>query len=108
MSKQKSIVTGKYRMTSMDMWDQDFVDAKVPGYIKFSKGGAGDFHFGHVQCDIDWRKTERDDNPAAEFSFDGIDEMEPTSRRGWVVFKDGTLEGQFMFHHGDESGFVAE
>lgn len=28
----KEIFIGKWRITEMDMWDQDFIDAEVPGY----------------------------------------------------------------------------
>ncbi len=91
MSNRNSNITGNYRITSMEMWGQDFVDAEVPGYIEIAKDGVGRFHIGYVQCDIDWQKTERDGNPAAEFTFEDMDEMEPTSGRGWVVIKDGTL-----------------
>jgi len=108
MSKQNSPINGKYRITSMEMWDQDFVDAEVPGYIKFSKGGTGKFHFGYVQCDIDWDEAERDDEPAVEFSFQGFDEMEQTSGRGWATFEDGKITGMIMFFNGDESSFVGE
>ena len=51
--------------TSMEMWDQDFVDGEVPGYIEFKAGGLGEFQFGYVHCGIDWRKTVRDETPAA-------------------------------------------
>lgn len=107
MSKPESLFTGRWRITSMEMWDQDFVDEEVPGYIEFKTEGLGDFQFGYVQCGIDWRKTDRDGKPAVEFSFEGMDEMTPTSGRGWAVRKDGRLNGKFYLHHGDESGFTA-
>ena len=62
MAKQKATVTGEYRITSMEMWDSDFIDAEVPGYINIAKDGLGEFQFGYVRCDIDWRQTERDGN----------------------------------------------
>jgi hypothetical protein len=49
----------------------------------------------------------RDETPAAEFSFEGMDEMTPTSGRGWGALNNGQLNGIFYFHHGDESGFTA-
>lgn len=97
----------RYRITSMEMWDQTFVNAEVPGFIEFKKNGLGEFHFGYVRCDIDWREAERDDKPAVEFSFQGFDEMEQTSGRGWVIMENGTLNGMFMFFQGDESDFTA-
>jgi hypothetical protein len=108
MAKRKSQIAGRWRIASMEMWDNDFIDAEVSGYINFDKGGLGDFQFGYVRCDIDWRETERDIEPAVEFSFEGMDEMDPTSGRGWAALKDGKLDGMLFFHRGDESGFVAE
>jgi hypothetical protein len=108
MAKKKSQIVGWWRITSMTVWGQDFVDAEVPGYIEFKKNGLGEFQFGYVRCDIDWEETERDDEPAVEFSFQGFDEMEQTSGRGWARLEDGTLTGEIKFFQGDESGFTAE
>jgi hypothetical protein len=88
----------------MEMWDNDFIDAEVPGYINFDKDGHGDFQFGYVCCDIDWQETERDGEAAVEFSFEGMDEMDPCSGRGWAALKDGMI----LFHRGDESGLTAK
>jgi len=92
----------------MEMWDRDFVDEEVPGYINFAKDGLGNFQFGYVRCDIDWRESECDGEPAVEFSFDGTDEMDPCSGHGWVVLQDRELDGTIFFHRGDESGFTAK
>ena len=106
-SKPKSPFTGHWRITSMQMWDQEFVDEEVPGYIEFKPDGLGNFQFGYVLYGIDWRATERDGERAVEFTFEGMDKMTPTSGRGWAALTDGQLNGMFYFHHGDESGFTA-
>ncbi len=98
-----SDIAGHWRIESMEMWSQDFVDAEVPGYIEFSKNGLGSFQFGYVRCDIDWVETDSQ----VEFAFSGFDEMEPCSGRGSATFQDGKLTGELAFHHGDTSGFVA-
>lgn len=77
----------------MTQWDQEFVDAEVPAYIHFARSGLGNFQFGYVCCDIDWRADTRDGQPACEFSFEGFDEMTPCSGRGWVVLENGRLDG---------------
>ena len=79
MAKRKSQIAGRWRIASMEMWDNDFIDAEVPGYINFAQDGLGDFQFGYVRCDIDWRETDRDGGPAVEFSFEGNDEMDSCS-----------------------------
>ena len=41
-------------------------------------------------------------------SFEGQDEYDPVSGRGWVIIEDDTLKGKIFFHAGDESGFKAK
>ena len=106
-TKPKNRFTGRWRITSMTEWDQDFIDEEVPGYINFGKNRLGDFQFGYVRCDIDWRETERDGKPAVEFTFEGMDEMTPCSGRGWATLDDRKLDGMICFHRGDESEFTA-
>ena len=91
----------------MTEWDNDFIDAELPGFIDFAKDGLGDFQFGYVRCDINWRETERDGEQAVEFSFEGMDEMEPCSGRGSAFVTRDELDGMIYFHRGDESGFKA-
>ena len=44
-----------------------------------------------------------------EFSWQGSDEGDDTSGRGWAALNpDGTLEGHLFFHLGDDSAFRAE
>jgi len=50
----------------------------------------------------------RDGSASAEFSWEGNDENDPASGRGWVVLGTaGRLVGHFYIHNGDDSGFVA-
>jgi hypothetical protein len=108
MATKKSQIVGRWRITLMTEWDQDFVDEEVPGYFEFRKDGLGDFQFGYVQAQIDWRDTERDGQQAVEITFEGMDEMTPTSGRGWASIDGDTLDGIIFFHQGDESGFTAK
>jgi hypothetical protein len=53
--------------------------------------------------------TERDGRTGVEFSWDGDDEGDQVSGRGWAVLvDDATLEGHLFIHMGDDSGFRAE
>lgn len=99
---------GRWRITQMDEWDQDFVDAEVEGYVEFDPKGSGEFQFGYVHGGMDCRLTTRDGQPCVEWTWDGNDEMDPAQGRGWAVIKGEELHGLIAFHLGDESGFVAE
>lgn len=92
----------------MTAWDKEFVDAEVPAYIDFPEDGLGNFQFGYVQSEIDWRESERDGKPTAEFSFEGTDDADECSGRGWAVVEGEKIRGMIFIHRGDESGFTAE
>jgi hypothetical protein len=45
---------------------------------------------------------------AADFTWQGSDEMDPVSADGWAELDDdGTINGEISFHLGDESTFKA-
>ncbi len=105
----KKDLIGRWRLTWMSNWDNEFMDAESPAFIEFKPDGRGEFHFGYVHCGIDWRPEQRQSRPGCAFTFDGSDEMDPTRGRGWAVVQDdGTLKGHLYFHQGDDSGFLAE
>jgi len=100
---------GRRRLTRMSNWDNEFMDAEVPAFIEFTAGGRGEFHFGYVQCGIDWEPEPRQGRPGLAFTFEGSDEMDPTRGRGWAVLRsDGSLSGRLYFHRGDDSSFSAK
>ncbi len=98
---------GRWRITWMEQWDQDYVDEEVEGYFEFKPKGMGSFHFGYVQGQIDYRSTTRDGQPCIEFTWDGNDEMDPAQGRGWAVVNGDELSGMIFFHLGDDSAFKA-
>jgi hypothetical protein len=58
---------------------------------------------------LDCRPVERDGRAGVEFSWDGDDEGDQVSGRGWASVVDGeTIEGQVLFHLGDDSSFRAK
>ena len=107
-SKPASPFLGRYRITSMDQWDQEFVDEEVEGFFEFKRDGQGEFHFGYVHGSIDHRPATRDGKPCVEFTWEGNDEMDSAMGRGWAVIDGDEIEGMLFFHQGDESGFKAK
>jgi hypothetical protein len=105
----KKEYVGRWRIVEMDMWDQDYIDMEVPGYIFFEENDSGEFQFGLVRGDMDCRIETHEDSERVAFSWEGEDEMDPVSGRGWALINEaGQLEGMFYLHEGDDSGFIAE
>ncbi|WP_261556764.1 hypothetical protein [Frankia tisae] len=101
-------LTGRWRIVEMDLWDQEAIDLVEPGFIEFGGDGTGEFGFIAVRGWMDCRSTERDGRPLVEFSWDGADEGDEASGRGWAALgEDGALSGHLFFHRGDDSGFRA-
>ncbi|HVX13658.1 MAG TPA: hypothetical protein VHC22_20915 [Pirellulales bacterium] len=56
---------GRWRIISMERWDQDYVDEEEEGYFEFTDKGMGELHFGYVHGQMDWRLTTREGEPVA-------------------------------------------
>ena len=107
ISAAKTNISGKWRITKMDIWDQEAIDLLGPAFIEF-KGARGQFRFIAVDGWMDCRHGQRNGRPYVDFTWDGNDECAPASGRGCVhLQKDGSLTGHIYFHPGDDSGFKA-
>jgi hypothetical protein len=98
---------GRWRITEMELWAGEDLDLLGPARLTLSRDGAGEMSFVAAEVGLDYRVVERDGQPAIEFSFDGFDEGDHISGRGWAVFDSDVLRGCIFVHHGDESSFVA-
>ena len=102
-------LVGRWRIVEMDLWAQEDVDLVAPGFIDFGADHMGSLGFIAVQGGLDWRDAPRDGCPGVEFSWEGFDEGDPATGRGWAVIdENGSLRGRIFFHLGDDSGFRAE
>ena len=108
MRKYKAEYIGKWRIIEMEMWDQDYIDLVTPGYFSFDKDDLGDFQFGVVEGQIDYRVEKIGDVERLEFSWEGSDENDQALGRGWAVLNGDYLEGRLYFHFGDNSWFKAK
>ncbi len=106
MTKPK--VAGKYHITWMEQWDEDFLDLEVRAFIHIKANRTGQFQFGLVTGSMDCRFMKRDGKPAVEFSWDGMDEMDPICGRGWALLEGDELQGHLFIHSGDDSAFRAK
>jgi hypothetical protein len=101
-------VTGRWRIEAMELWDAEAIDLVGPGFIEFDRDRSGRVGFIAVEGQLDWREMARDGRAGVEFTWEGADEGDPVSGRGWAVLTgEDTLEGRIFFHLGDDSGFRA-
>ncbi|MDQ6617099.1 MAG: hypothetical protein M3083_20735 [Actinomycetota bacterium] len=92
----------------MDLWDRDALDLVAPAFIEFRADRTGSFGFIAVTGWMDCRNAGSW-SPSIDFSWEGTDEGDQVSGRGWVALRDdGSLHGRIYFHLGDDSGFHAE
>lgn len=104
MSSEVHPLLGKWRITSMELWDAEFIDLLGPGYIRFDADGEGEFAFGAVQGGLDCHFGGQ----SIHFTWEGSDDMDHACGDGDVQLEeDGTLTGEIRFHRGDESAFTA-
>jgi hypothetical protein len=102
-------IQGRYRITSTEVWDSEALDLVEPAFIRFDGERDGEFRMIAIVGDLDCRHGTRDGRPSVEFSWEGMDEMDEASGRGWAVLEeDGSLNGRLFFHQGDDSAFTAE
>ena len=98
---------GRWRITWMETWDQDFVDLIEPGHFQFVENGLGYFIFGAVEGQLDYRLSEG--GKRIDFSWSGNDEGDEKSGRGWFKLSSSrTAKGCFFIHCGDESAVEME
>ena len=98
---------GTWRITEMELWDQDFIDLVSPGQIVVHKDGHGSLSFGAVEIEMDCTSDKSDRNNRIAFTFVGSDEGDEVSGRGWVKLHGNELRGEIHFHLGDRSWFKA-
>jgi hypothetical protein len=104
MTTKGNPLLGKWRITSMELWDAGFIDLLGPGYIRFDADGGGEFAFGAVQGGLDCHFG----TDSAHLTWEGSDDMDHACGDGDAdLEEDGTLTGEIRFHRGDESSFTA-
>ncbi len=98
---------GRWKITWMDMWDQDYIDLVESGYFLFNEDNLGEFVFGAVRGWLDVRVSTR--QPMLEYSWQGESEGDQLCGRGVFEFADPDHgEGIIYIHNSDESAIRIE
>ena len=101
-------LTGMWRIEESDLWDRDALDLVTPAHIEFRSDGTGSFAFIAVEGWLDCRPATIDGQPGVEFTWEGADDGDDVSGRGWATpLDDERLQLHIYFHMGDDSGFLA-
>ena len=103
----KKMYVSKWWIKEMELWDKEYIDLVAPGHFTIKSDGTGSFQFGAVEADIDCKVELVDGVERLEFSFEGADEGDPVSGRGWAQAEGKNMTGRIYFHHGDDSAFTA-
>ena len=98
---------GIWRIEEMDAWDSDFIDMVTPGNIKIQKNGHAEMHFGCVDIWLECRMDKYVKGEKLEFTFEGNDENDSVSGRGWAILQEDKMKGHIYFYLGDDSDFIA-
>ena len=103
----KRLLTGVWRIVDTELWDLDDLDLLEPAHLILEPDGLGALRLLAIEADLDYRIVERDGCAAVEFSFEGSDEGDQISGRGWAILDGEQLRGRLFLHRGDDSGFTA-
>jgi hypothetical protein len=65
------MLSGRWHIEEMDLWDRDALDLVAPAFIEFRPDMTGKFGFIAVEGWMDCREAAIDDRPGLEFSWHG-------------------------------------
>lgn len=80
-----------------DFWDLHDLDVMDPAHLTLEPKGHGTLGLLAIEGDLDYRVVQREGLPAIEFSFEGSDEGDRISGRGWAVLDGEQLRGTSSF-----------
>lgn len=108
MAGNRNPFLGRWRIVTSELWARKDLDTVVPAHITFSRERLGELELIIIGASIDYRVEERDGAPMTEFTWEGSDEGQPISERGWARLTGDEIAGRLFIHQGDGSGFRAK
>jgi hypothetical protein len=96
-------IAGKWRIVETAIWDRQYLDLCGPAFISIDAQGRGEMAFGAFQASFKCGFTRS----GIDFDWHGADEGDEVSGDAWAELQnDGCLEGEILFHNGDETTFT--
>ena len=100
--------SGAWLITEMEMWDAEYFNMEVQAYLRIGDNGIGSFQFGLVSAGLDGEVVKSGKLERFEFTWEGLDELEPISGSGWLkLSRPDQVKGKLKIHLGDSSTFSA-
>ena len=103
-----SAFIGRWRITYMGLWDQDFIDFVVEGFIRFNKQGRGEFQFGTVHGFLTFQSGKHESKYRLLFKWEGSVEDNSATGRGWAEIDGDFLHGHIYIDGNEDSSFKAQ
>ena len=107
MTTTKQSFAGRWRIVETEVWDREALDIVVAAHLTLAHDGLGELHLLTIGADVDYRPSRREGKPAVEFSWEGMEENDRVSGRGWAILDGGELRGHIFIHRGADSAFLA-
>jgi hypothetical protein len=98
---------GEWSITQLEGFDAEYLNLCGPSVIKISPGGIGEMNFGAVEIVLDCKMDDLNEH-VLRFSFEGSDEGDPISGRGYSFNEGREMTGRIFLYCGDEFGFKAK
>jgi hypothetical protein len=103
----KRSLAGRWRIVEAEAWDREALETVGAAHLTLGRDGLGELQLLTIQADVDYRPSRREDQSAVEFSWEGVEENDRVSGRGWARLDRGELRGHLFIHRGDDSAFLA-
>lgn len=108
-SSKNNNFQGKWRITSMEVWDAEYYDMEVPAYVDVRNDDSGYFQFGLVQGELYAKTVHYPFGNRFEFTWEGGDENDPASGSGWLqLIGNDQADGEIRIHRGDNSAMTLQ
>ena len=101
-------MTGCYRITELEGFDDEYLHLVAEPTFHVAADGTGCFRFGALEATMVVQETEEGADPGIQFEWEGFDEGDRISGRGWAVLRGTSLRGEIVFRFGDTYIFEAE